>query len=149
MRITYATITSPTTTAAYTPVAIGAAKSQRPPCADGPDHWDLDIGTPETWRAAVQTCHDCPLLASCEQLVQALINRGDNPRAMIWAGIAYDNAGKVVEDLDRHRTVLTDHRRPIRIIRTGENPRHAEPAPVPQRMLVLGRPLRPTGTGDR
>ncbi|MGV9411250.1 hypothetical protein ACWDOP_15140 [Nocardia sp. NPDC003693] len=122
-------------------------RSHRPPCADGPNDWDLDVGTPESWRAAVQTCHGCHLLAHCKQLAQNFIERGDAPRAMIWAGVAYDGSGRVVENLERHRAASVDHKRPMRIIRSGASPLRAEPAPAtPRRHLTLGRPLSATGT---
>ncbi|WP_157762655.1 hypothetical protein [Nocardia yamanashiensis] len=128
-------------------VHSATTSSKRPPCADDPSDWDLDVGTPETWRNAMRVCHDCPLLASCTQLVETFTARGDVPRAMIWAGVPYDNVGRIVEDLDRHRTVPIDHKRPMRIVRTGAAPARAEPAPeTPRRHLVLGRSLRPTGT---
>lgn len=61
---------------------------------------------------------------------------------MIWAGIAYDNSGNVIENLDRHRTVPIDHKRPMRIIRNGPRPTHgAAVAGTPKRHIVLGRPL--------
>lgn len=128
--------------------ALPVKSAQRPPCADLPDSWDLDAGTPEAWQSAVRTCNSCPLIAQCRQLVQTLIARGDGPRAMIWAGIAYDNSGNVIENLDRHRTVPVDHKRPLRIIRNGSRPLpNQSVTSVPQRHIVLGRPLRPTGTG--
>ncbi len=133
-------------TPAVATVAVAAA--HRPPCADGPDDWDLDVGTPDSWRAAVRICASCPLLTECSQLAEALIARGDGPRAMIWAGVAYDSAGKIVENLDRHRTAPLDHKRPLRIIRTGARPVCVEPAPAtPRRRIVLGRRLRPAATG--
>ncbi|MFE3029529.1 hypothetical protein [Nocardia tengchongensis] len=112
-----------------------------------PAGWDLDVGTPESWRAAVRICHDCPMLADCARLAQTFIARGDAPRAMIWAGIGYDNGGKVVENLDYHRIAPIDRNRPMRIIRNGGSPRQSESAiTAPRRHLVLGRPLQPTGT---
>ncbi|MFI7671910.1 hypothetical protein [Nocardia sp. NPDC049526] len=127
---------------------LPSGSAHRPPCADGPDDWDLDVGTPESWRAAMRTCESCPVFAKCEQLAQTLIERGTGPRAMIWAGVPYDSAGKVVTDLDRHRITPVDHKRPLRIIRTGSRPAPAEPAPAaPRRHIVLGRRLEPTGTG--
>lgn len=96
------------------------AKSQpRPPCAKRPDDWDLDTGTPTTWRQAVATCHSCPLLTPCRTLAKSLIARGQTPRSMIWAAVGYDNAGNVIPDLDRHRTTSADHKRPTMVIRTA------------------------------
>ncbi|MEV0297660.1 hypothetical protein [Nocardia sp. NPDC050710] len=124
-----------------------AKSTQRPPCADVPNNWDLDAGTPDAWRTAVRLCADCPLLTQCAQLAQSLTASGDGPRAMIWAGVAYDGAGKVVENLDSHRTTPLDHKRPMRIVRNGARPVCTEPVPTaPRRRIVLGRPLRPTGT---
>ncbi|QIS15112.1 hypothetical protein [Nocardia arthritidis] len=118
----------------------------RPTCADTPDNWDLDVGNPESWREAVLSCRACPLLGQCGRLAQSLIARGDAPRAMIWAGIAYDNAGRVVEDLDRHRVAPADRKRPLRIIHTGVRPVRGEASmAAPRRHIVLGRPLEPAG----
>ncbi|MBF6351369.1 MULTISPECIES: hypothetical protein [Nocardia] len=112
-----------------------------------PDSWDLDSGNPEAWRTAIRTCYGCPLFDQCSRLAQSLIERGDAPRAMIWAGIAYDNSGNIIEDLERHRAVPVDHKRPMRIIRNGPRPASHQPAaPAPKRHIVLGRPLRPTET---
>ncbi|MFE7801037.1 hypothetical protein [Nocardia sp. NPDC057440] len=141
---------APRATATPAPAKISPIKTksaQRPPCADGPDDWDMDAGNPDSWRTAVGTCRRCPLLAQCEQMVQALIERGDGPRAMIWAGVAYDNSGNVVENLDRHRTAPIDHKRPMQIIRNGPRQLRTTPAlTAPRRHIVLGRPLKPTGT---
>ncbi|MGK8503865.1 hypothetical protein [Nocardia asiatica] len=127
--------------------SIPAKSNQRPPCADVPDNWDMDTGNPDAWRAAVRTCQSCPLLAQCQQLAQSLTARGDGPRAMIWAGVAYDNSGGVIENLDRHRAAPIDHKRPMRIIRNGPRPlRTVSTLPAPRRHIVLGQPLKPTGT---
>ncbi|WP_327148032.1 hypothetical protein [Nocardia sp. NBC_01329] len=134
--------------AVSTPLVPAPVKSvQRPPCADVPDSWDLDSGTPESWHTAIRTCYSCPLFEHCSKLAQTLIERGDAPRAMIWAGIAYDNSGNVVENLDRHRAVPIDHKRPMRIIRNGPRPARPQSAvAAPKRHLVLGHPLKPTET---
>ncbi|MGF6887672.1 hypothetical protein ABIA39_006223 [Nocardia sp. GAS34] len=125
--------------------ATPTSAHRRPPCAEVPNDWDLDVGTPDSWRTAVMTCQRCPLFAQCEDMAKGLIERGLGPRAMIWAGVAYDGAGRVVENLDRHRVAALDHKRPLRIIRNGERPQTSESAPaVPRRRLVLGRRVRPT-----
>ncbi|WP_280472022.1 hypothetical protein [Nocardia cyriacigeorgica] len=123
---------------------IPARTSARPPCADTPDNWDLDAGTPEAWRTAVNTCSGCPVLAQCRQLAEMLIARGDYPRSMIWAGTAYDASGHVVDDLDKHRVAALDNKRPMRIIRNGPRPSRIESTSgAPRRHLVLGRPRPP------
>ncbi|MQY23654.1 hypothetical protein [Nocardia macrotermitis] len=129
--------------------AIHGRPAYRPPCADGPDDWDMDAGNPDSWRSAVRICAECPLFTNCRQLAESLIERGSGPRAMIWAGVAYDAAGRVVENLDRHRVAPIDHKRPLRIIRNGARPVCTEPAPpTPRRRIVLGHRLAPTGTDE-
>lgn len=127
----------------------------RPPCADRPDDWDLDMGTLDSWRAAVSVCENCPLLAGCADLAQTLIERGAAPRALIWAGVAYDSAGRVVEHLERYRSTSMVDRRPIRIVHNVTRPAGAGNGrfgtgsipSAPRRLFVLGsRELRPTGT---
>ncbi|MFQ6327806.1 hypothetical protein ACLMAL_16930 [Nocardia sp. CWNU-33] len=141
---------APRATATPAPAKISPIKTkstQRPPCADGPDDWDMDAGSPDSWRAAVRTCLACPLLAQCKETVQALVERGDGPRAMIWAGVAYDNSGTIVENLERHRATPINHNRPMQIIRNGPRPLRSAPAlAAPRRHIVLGRPLISTGT---
>ncbi len=138
---------SPARNSASFPSTVAPASARRPSCADGPNDWDLDVGTPDSWAAAVQACQDCPLLNQCAELARTLIDRGLGPRSMIWAGVAYDGAGRVLKNLDRHRVAAVDHKPPLRIIRHGERPRNADYAPVaPRRHLVLGRALRPTGS---
>lgn len=128
----------------------------RPPCAERPDDWDLDTGTPDAWRQAVAACRECPLFVECQRMASTLTESGEGPRAMIWAGVGYDNSGKVVQNLDRHRTTPVDRQRPTSIVRTlavcagdsGESlapPRAAsrtirrEPRGAIQRQIVLGR----------
>jgi hypothetical protein len=92
--------------------------TRRAPCSDHPDDWDLDSGSPESWRRAIATCHSCELLASCSSLASTLTAQGQSPRAMIWAGVPYDNSGNVIDDLDRYRSGHAEPRRPTQIIRT-------------------------------
>ncbi|WP_280393725.1 hypothetical protein [Nocardia brasiliensis] len=120
--------------------------TRKPLCADRPDDWDLDTGTPDAWRNAIEICGRCPLLGQCRELAETLTDRGDVPRAMIWAGVPYDNAGKIVENLDRYRTTPLDHRRPLQIIRLGNRPSTGGAVPVPHRHLILGQALTPTRT---
>ena len=148
-QISHGTAVSPrisTTSGAST--TASTPSGHRPLCADGPNDWDLDVGSPESWRSAIRVCASCPLLTQCSEMAQTLIARGDGPRAMIWAGVAYDSAGKIVENLDRHRTSPVDHKRPLRIIRNGARPVCVDSTPeTPRRRIVLGRRLRPAVTG--
>ncbi|MFF3569876.1 hypothetical protein [Nocardia jiangxiensis] len=126
----------------------GSKSTRRPPCADGPDDWDMDSGNPDSWRTAVRICAECPLYTNCRELAETLAARGNGPRGMIWAGVAYDSMGKIVENLDRHRVASIDHKRPLRIFHNGERPVRADSASsTPRRRIVLGHRLRPTGTG--
>lgn len=121
----------------------GSRRSEIPPCSDHPDDWDLDIGTPAAWHRAVETCHRCPLLDGCGRLAQTLLTRGAPPRSMIWAGVAYDGMGRVIENLHSYGGEPAKTSRPSVIVR---NPRVVAPAPtaevkadVPRRHLVIGR----------
>lgn len=75
-----------------------------PPCARDPKAWDLDAGDLIQWLAALRTCREsCPLLAACARLRAHLypgsglsgVSR-DNPRAVIWAGVAYSDEGRAL-----------------------------------------------------
>ncbi|MBL1079744.1 hypothetical protein JK358_35620 [Nocardia sp. 2] len=82
------------------------------------------------------------MLQGCQDLVETLAARGDGPRAMIWAGVGYDNSGKAIDNLDRYRGAPSETRRPLRIIRTGGDPVHAESAlRAPARRIILGRQI--------
>jgi hypothetical protein len=130
----------------------------KPPCANRPDDWDLDVGTPDIWSEAVRTCRQCPILAQCCELVATLTAHGMPPRSMIWAAIGYDGSGNPIENLDRHRARPIPHKQPLRIVRTGPAyvpasrqrlPDDSCPA-TPRRTIILRRRrLSPTGTADR
>lgn len=74
------------------------------PCAGSPEAWDLDAGDLIQWLAALRTCREsCPVLEACARLRQQLYPRSgptgiprDNPRAVIWAGVAYSDEGRVL-----------------------------------------------------
>ncbi|WP_282780249.1 hypothetical protein, partial [Nocardia sp. CC201C] len=85
-------------------------------------------------------------------MATALVEAGEGPRAMIWAGVGYDNSGRVIPNLDRHRIAPVDRQRPTRIVRTqavckkgsGEPLTTARAASMTprggiQRQIVLGR----------
>lgn len=146
-----------TTTSPLFEYRSGRPAVVKPPCANRPDDWDLDVGTPETWRAAVQICHDCPLFAECAELAATLTAKGQAPRAMIWAGLGYDNSGNVIPALDRHRVLPVDVARPSIIVRTSRAPLSvvdsaltASAAAVPAgRKIVLRRGCRhPMAAGE-
>jgi len=123
-----------------------------PPCAGRPDDWDLDVGTPDTWRAAVRTCQACPLQLACAERAATLSSRGEAPRAMIWAGVGYDNSGNIIASLEHHRVVPADVKRPMVTIRTSRAvlalvddamTRTSIPTVAPRRRIVLRADHRP------
>jgi hypothetical protein len=120
----------------------------KPPCAANPGDWDLDTGTPDIWQEAVRTCHGCLILAQCREFAGTLTVRGTPPRSMIWAGVAYDGSGEVIENLDQHRVGPVGRRQLLRIVRTEPvyprpdvGPRSEEGAfsASPRRTVVLRR----------
>ena len=74
------------------------------PCASNPEAWDLDAGDLTQWLAALRTCREsCRMLAACvglrERFYPGSGSTGtprDNPRAVIWAGVAYSDEGRVL-----------------------------------------------------
>lgn len=99
----------------------------RPPCAQCPDAWDLDFGDPQTWQHAVRTCYACPMFTQCRAQAEALVRRGQAPRAVIWAGRAYDNSGRIIRNLDHYRGSAGLTTKPsTRITHLAPTPNHYE-----------------------
>lgn len=75
--------------------------------------WDLDIGDLRSWLRAQRAClEECPLLAACAQLRSDHFP-GGNPQAVIWAGVAYSETGRVLDTtgLRRLAAVRRNHDR--------------------------------------
>ncbi|MEU7766879.1 hypothetical protein AB0B25_17355 [Nocardia sp. NPDC049190] len=72
------------------------------PCAEQPERWDLGTGTAETWMESRQICLRCPLRAPCARRAAHMVEVGWPPREMLWAGVGYDRAGNVIQDLARY-----------------------------------------------
>ncbi|MFI6215295.1 hypothetical protein ACIBCD_25160 [Nocardia brasiliensis] len=98
----------PTPAAAIKPIAgAAAASADTPPCAARPGDWDLEIPTKdfrrmqavaEKWRAALSACHSrCPMLERCQEQASR-----EQPRDMIWAGIAYGSTGQPIARLETY-----------------------------------------------
>lgn len=114
---------------------------ERPPCAVHPTDWDMDSGSTEGWRAAIQVCRGCPLLSACQAYAERLAAQGEGPIAMIWAGVAYDPHGRIVEDV-QYYCKPSDHRRRFRIFRMSHTTAASTCTPrmpAPRRHIVLGR----------
>ncbi|WP_037180513.1 hypothetical protein [Rhodococcoides fascians] len=70
------------------------------PCRQNPAGWDVDRTGAPGLRAAVRACRlDCPLLTECRVVAQSGTVQ---LRAMVWAGIVYDEKGEQL-DLDDSR----------------------------------------------
>ncbi|MFE9328884.1 WhiB family transcriptional regulator [Nocardia sp. NPDC052278] len=97
----------------------------RVPCSARPTDWDLDTGGPQEWQQAIETCRQCPVLAQCSDLAQGFTTAGMEPRGVIWAGVPYDDRGRIVVDLNQHKNSLV-LRGPTRISRrtVGASPFH-------------------------
>ena len=68
-----------------------------------PDHphesWDLDVGDLQSWLRAQRVCREqCPFLAQCRSQRNRLYPYPvRNPQAVIWAGVAYSDTGKILD----------------------------------------------------
>lgn len=66
--------------------------------ADEPPHqsWDLDVGDGQSWIRAIRICaEECTVRALCIQSRKEHYPHS-NPSAVIWAGVAYSDTGKVL-----------------------------------------------------
>lgn len=80
---------------------MNMASPDRPdlPCEQPIGSWDLDVGSPTAWVAAIDSCRACPRLAACRELRDALYPAPRRPAGVIWAGIAYgDNSRPLTID---------------------------------------------------
>ena len=65
-----------------------------PSCAEEPQRWDMSFGSFTQWQSARMTCLlRCPMLAECRDGVAAL-SKKDQPRGMVWAGVAWGERGQ-------------------------------------------------------
>ncbi|MGK8503189.1 hypothetical protein [Nocardia asiatica] len=113
-------------------------RPRRPPCADNPERWDLDVGTSTQWRESVRICGRCTLLAACARRAAALVAEGSAPKGMIWAGVGYDSTGNAVANLESYRSSPpSSHGRPMLITRVGPRP----PTPDAEQAGEFQQPL--------
>src|SRR5664279_2475275 len=84
-------------------------------CTDDPDSWDLDSGDVKRWLRAIRMCREsCPFLAECAAARTRMYPATADvqfsrsmPSGVIWAGIAYSDAGYVLS-LNPWTRVATD-----------------------------------------
>lgn len=60
------------------------------PCTSDPAAWDVDVADAGQLQRAIGKCaYECPIFAACKAAAT-------DPRAMVWAGIAYDDEGRQI-----------------------------------------------------
>ncbi|MCU1643819.1 MAG: hypothetical protein JWN03_4094 [Nocardia sp.] len=121
-----------------TPTPTSTTKP-RVPCSAKPTDWDLDASGPDEWHRSIETCQRCPVFSQCDNLAQVFAAAGIGPRGMIWAGVAYDNNGRIVLDINQHKNSLVPHG-PMRITRrlTSAPPSHQRVSNVLDMTKVKG-----------
>lgn len=81
-------------------MSSSSPKSWHGPC-DAPGggiSWDLDNGDLSSWSRALRTCQEvCPFKALCVQLREEMYPGSVRPAGVIWAGVAYSDAGVVLD----------------------------------------------------
>ena len=68
--------------------------------ADHPhESWDLDVGDLQSWLRAQRVClEQCQFLVECRARRTRLYPYAvRNPQAVIWAGVAYSETGKILD----------------------------------------------------
>lgn len=67
------------------------------PCTASPQKWDMSFGSFTEWQSARMACLlRCPMLAECRAGLEALPKK-DQPRGMVWAGIAWGERGQQLD----------------------------------------------------
>jgi len=85
---------------------------QAPPASsEAHASWDLDIGDGRSWQRAVQQCEDCPFRQGLCVQERNEFFPSSNPAGVIWAGVAYSDAGKVLSTSGLRRLEATRRNR--------------------------------------
>ncbi|QSE88065.1 hypothetical protein JWS13_05260 (plasmid) [Rhodococcus pseudokoreensis] len=81
-----------------------AVSPDRGLCASKGTGWAVDGIDIASWRKAMDTCAQCPLLARCQEQLNALLDRGERPREQIVASLLFTTTGQVIDraSLDRY-----------------------------------------------
>ena len=81
---------------------------------DQHESWDLDVG--DVWLRAQRIClEQCPLLVACQARRTRLYpHPARNPQAVIWAGVAYSDTGRILDTAGLRRLSATQRGRELR-----------------------------------
>ena len=85
--------------------------------ADHPhESWDLDVGDVQSWLRAQRVClEQCPFLVACQARRTRLYpHPARNPQAVIWAGKAYSETGRILDTAGLRRLSATQRGRELR-----------------------------------
>lgn len=75
--------------------------------------WDLDEGDLVAWTRALRICQEhCPVKQLCTQRRQEFYPGADRPAGVIWAGVAYSEAGKILDAAGLRRLASASRGRP-------------------------------------
>ena len=104
-------MTTTSTTSASTNWRGPCSGAEQAAARDAPHvSWDLDIGESVSWWRAVQMCSDCPVRELCTQMRAEMFPTG-NPSGVIWAGVAYSETGRVLDQAGLRRLGSTRRNR--------------------------------------
>ena len=80
------------------------------------ESWDLDVGDVQSWLRAQRVClEQCPFLMACQERRTRLYpNPARTPQAVIWAGVAYSETGKILDTAGLRRISATQRGRDLR-----------------------------------
>lgn len=81
-------------------MSSSSSKTWRGPCVDPGEgiSWDLDQGDLNSWSRALRTCQEaCPFKTECTRGRDEMYSGSVRPAGVIWAGVAYSDAGVVLD----------------------------------------------------
>ena len=102
---------------------VGPCRSDARSSTEDQPHasWDLDVGDLQSWLRGQRIClEQCPFLTHCRaQRDQLYPYPVRNPQAVIWAGVAYSETGKILDTSGLRRLWATQRGRDERSVRSG------------------------------
>ena len=80
------------------------------------ESWDLDVGDVQSWLRAQRVClEQCPFLVACTARRTSLYpHPARTPQAVIWAGVAYSDTGRILDSAGLRRLSATQRGRELR-----------------------------------